>query len=543
MSRAAPWVVAAAILSSAWCASAAFRLGATFDEPFYVREGLRFWRTGSHGMLVSKGTMPLVMDAATLPIHLWERARGRVVDPSAELPEVLPWVRVAALVFWWMLLLVLAREAMALGGTEAAVVAVTLLAVEPVLLGHAALATADVAVVAPLVGLAGAFRRGRDRDTFHRIGLPGAWFGLALVAKASALALGPVILLGIEAAGRATGDRQEILGRLRGFARDLSKIVGIALVITFVACGSDWQREGSFVAWARTLHPGPLRDVMRGLAEGLWIFPNAGNAIARQVRHNIAGHHGGAYLLGEVAAGFPLYFPIALALKLAPGLPLLALALAVLRPRSLLNPAAGLTALLLAASVGARVQIGVRYVLPLVAFAAIAVAVAFARARQGAGPAVRRALAAVAVTAVGWNALAAVRVWPQGIAYTNALCGGTEDGYRCLSDSNYDWGQGLPELAEWFEAAGGPPLAIWYFGTDPLLARLPFRSLPLHVFALADGAEVAHHARGHYLAASTTLLYGTRLTEAHRRAAEFLMRRTPVARTTTFLIYDFRGER
>jgi hypothetical protein len=418
-----------------------------------------------------------------------------------------------------------------------------LLAAEPVLLGHAALATADVAVVAPLVGLAGAFRRGRAGDAFRRVGLPGAWFGMALFAKASALALGPVILLGVESTRAAGVDRREILARLRRFAGDLSLVMAVGLVITFLACGSDWRREGSFVAWAETLDAGPIRDVMIGLAEGLWIFPNAGNAIARQVRHNVTGHRGGAYLLGETAADFPLYFPIALALKLAPGIPLLVLALAVLRPRSLVNSAAALTALLLAASVGARVQIGVRYVLPLVAFAAIGVAVGFARARQSAGPGLRVALAAVAAAAIGWNAVAAVRVWPHGIAYTNELCGGTDDGYRCLSDSNYDWGQGLPDLVEWFTSAGMPPLAVWYFGTDPLLARLPFRSLPLHDFALRDGGEVARHARGRHLAVSTTLLYGTRMTEAHRLAAEFLATRSPVARTTTFLIYDFRGER
>ena len=40
----ATWVLA----SSAWCLTAAARLGPTFDEPIYVQRGLDGWRTFSH---------------------------------------------------------------------------------------------------------------------------------------------------------------------------------------------------------------------------------------------------------------------------------------------------------------------------------------------------------------------------------------------------------------------------------------------------------------------------------------------------------------
>ena len=87
---------------------------------------------------------------------------------------------------------------------------------------------------------------------------------------------------------------------------------------------------------------------------------------------------------------------------------------------------------------------------------------------------------------------------------------------------------------------------MWYFGTDPLLERLPIRDLPLHTLPLEKPDDVLPRVRGRYLAASTTLLYGgyarTAEQKAMRNAAEFLRNQKPAARTTTFLIFDFTGD-
>jgi hypothetical protein len=54
---------------------------------------------------------------------------------------------------------------------------------------------------------------------------------------------------------------------------------------------------------------------------------------------------------------------------------------------------------------------------------------------------------------------------------------------------------------------------------------------------------VLNLVRGHYLAASTTLLVsGVADGEPYRQAVAFLRGRRPVGRTTTFLIYDFTGD-
>ena len=123
------------------------------------------------------------------------------------------------------------------------------------------------------------------------------------------------------------------------------------------------------------------------------------------------------------------------------------------------------------------------------------------------------------------------------MSYTNSLWGGTERGYLYLSDSNYDWGQGLLELARWQSTHGGGTLDVWYFGSDPRVGAPPLRLLPLHIMPIEQPQDVLAYAHGR-LAVGTTFLYGTDVTEAHRQAATFLRTLEPVGRTTTFFIYD-----
>ena len=101
----------------------------------------------------------------------------------------------------------------------------------------------------------------------------------------------------------------------------------------------------------------------------------------------------------------------------------------------------------------------------------------------------------------------------------------------------------MAELARWQRRHPDGPLAVWYFGSDPGLARLPMRHVMLHALPITAPGDVLPVARGHYLAVSTTFLYGMVCdTPAHRQANAFLGPRRPVARTATFLIYDFTHE-
>jgi hypothetical protein len=179
-------------------------------------------------------------------------------------------------------------------------------------------------------------------------------------------------------------------------------------------------------------------------------------------------------------------------------------------------------------------------VFPLVALLSVGAAAAAVSAWER-GPAWRRRLVVGwACAAALWPAVATALAWPNGISYVNELWGGTRRGHRLVSDSNYDWGQGLKELSAWQGRHGGP-LACWYFGTDPGYARLPLEDLPLHARPIRSPEDALEQVRGKRVAVSATLLCNPPLTDPIRQAVRFFRGVRPVARTTTFFIYDFTG--
>jgi hypothetical protein len=158
------------------------------------------------------------------------------------------------------------------------------------------------------------------------------------------------------------------------------------------------------------------------------------------------------YLLGEFRmGGFWYYFPVAFLAKSTLGM-LLALAawLALRRGREGADVRPGMPAVV-AGTLGYAVaallsplNIGVRHILPLYLFAAIAGGVALCRIGRR-GPLWRTLTAAVAVLAAaeGYSARR------QPIAWFNALWGGPMNGYRVMVESSLEWGGDLPQLGDW----------------------------------------------------------------------------------------------
>jgi hypothetical protein len=249
-------------------------------------------------------------------------------------------------------------------------------------------------------------------------------------------------------------------------------------------------------------------------------------------------------LLGEVhAREVWYYFPVAFSIKLALPLLFAPLAVAAGRRRAALNWACAAALVLFLFSMNCRVQIGIRLMLPLVVMLVVGLSAAIADAAAHARSVVGRRLWGLGAAAgVAWTLLAACQVWPHGLCYTNELWGGVSQGYLCLSDSNYDWGQGVKELRRWQQEQGVDALDVWYFGTDPAVAVPPLRFLPLQQLPMNRPEDVLAYAQGDYFAVGATLLYGTTTCqEPHRKAVEFFRRLQPVARTTTFLIFDVRS--
>ncbi|MBY0512925.1 MAG: hypothetical protein K2P78_03325 [Gemmataceae bacterium] len=547
----AAWVLAFGLASSAWCLTAAGRLGATFDEPFYLNAGLTSWRTGSNKLMMTAGTMPLTVDVQTWPIYLWERCRGEAFQPYRDIDTILPVARAANLVFWWVLLVYALLLGRTFGGQWAGRLAVALIACEPNLLGHAALATTDIGIVAGMLALVYHFYHGQGRGWWPRVFVPGLLFGVATLAKASGMVFGVQVMLALGVCRLyRTGELRpppgsNLIGKLAhvwhaGFPlrKDLCWVMLVGFVLVFGYTGCDWGTEPTFVTWADGLPGGALKDAMVPVSHRLAIFPNAGEALMQQVKHNVRGH--GTFLLGRWhERATPLYFPVALSIKTP--LPVVALLIATLmiRPRAFLTPVAAVGVVLLAFSLNCRVQIGIRFMFPLIAVGLVSLAVTVARtwSDPGNGRYVPRWFVGVLVAIMAGTS---AWMWPDGLRYTNQLWGGVERGYRHLGDSNYDWGQGLPALKTW-NTDNNPdqPLAIWYFGTDPAILYPPYRPVRLHELKSGTAHELRAACGTRYLAVSTSLLYGFDSDNpGHLAVVQLLRSAAPVGRTPQFLVYD-----
>lgn len=543
------WVLICIVASSIWCVSASARLSATWDEPTYLSLGLESWRTGSYKKLIDLGTMPLPARLQTLPLYLWERQRGEPFDMERDLERVLPIARFGTLPFWWLLLLYGWLSARQIAGVWGGRLAVLLLACEPNLLAHASLATTDVAVSACLLALFYHFRMGRDSSWRWRILIPAVWFALAVLSKASGFVFGILGLMMIEVEYRLSrptengSERPRFREVLRGlfrkpFRRDCGQICWLGLLLVFCFCGSEWLPSPSFIEWAEKLPEGPGRSTMVWLAEHLRIFSNAGVALVRQVRHNVQGH--GVFLLERVEKrAMWYYFPVALSIKSPIPFLALPLLLAVVCRRALRNWACWLALMLLAFTLVCRVQIGIRLVLPLMTLAIVGLTAALVVAwKQVGSPQKRMLLTGSAALSAVWLLWASLSVWPNGLCYTNELWGGTEKGYLCLSDSNYDWGQGLKELARWQKSHHVDDLIVMYYGTDTSLAQLPMYPLKVDYLYLGED-QLPDVVRGHTFAVGISLVYGSVSGTFPRldAMAHALRGLRPVDRTATFFIY------
>ena len=510
----ADWLLLAALAltSSAWCFTASRQLGATFDEPFYFESGLDYWRRGHFGQLLSAGVMPLAPHLQTLPIFVAEQTTGRTLSVENDLGEMLRLARPVTLAFWVLLLASVMHLGRMAGGVWGGRLAAAIVAVEPNFLAHASLATTDIALAACFTAFVAQFLRGRTQGRLRRIVLPSMWFALALAAKASALALLP-FAVGIAA---LRDDRRHLRRLLLDVAAIL--VIGVTFAVAYCGTGGGTWLHG-------TLERMPATHALRPLVAWLGslpVFPNAFYAWWFQLAHNTTGQ---AVFVAGVASERALWFYVPVLLLIKPTVPLLlgsviALAVTPAKRKAIVTAAIAVVA----AMVIFRVQTGIRFFLPLLALAVAWVAAQLVT--------VTRPLKMGLMVLPLWIAAESLAAWPDALRYVNQIWGGTTEGYRVVSDSNYDWGQGLPELSRW-RARDGRPMAVWYFGTDTRFPEL-IRYNPRQTSSEPAVLE------GRLLAVSTSLLYGGYV-ESPGPARTLIARlrsATPIARTSTFLIFD-----
>lgn len=374
-----------------------------------------------------------------------------------------------------------AREAF---GPAAALLVVCAWAPQPLLLGYGALLAVDVAHAACLLLALYLLWRWMCRPHVGRLLLAGAAFGAACATKYLALLFAPVAALAILAQvlrGERSGAPRLRLARALGALALYGLAALLALHAAYAFRPGCAPREAAHYrsAMVRTWIERPVAGHLLALLPRPFLEGVDYQFEVSRDEHSI-------YLRGRYAVGHPGYYLAALATKTPEllGALLCGAALGAVRRRRAGIPAdprarkalflvGGAAAfLLLYLSFFNRVQVGIRYVLPIVPMLCFLGASAV-RGELRRGP----ALASAVLLLLG-GAETASR-WPHLLSYFNRSSGGPAAGWRWFQDSNVDWNENLERGPHMLAARHGPSFEVLAAGDGPRFGRVAIHALQL----------------------------------------------------------------
>lgn len=358
-------------------------------------------------------------------------------------------------------------------GPVPALIAVCLLATEPNIIGNSIVVQNDVASALALVlfvmAVKGFLSAGvvlSPRFLLRTVML-GLALGLGLVTKYSLVVLVPVTFVIVIAWAISQLIRRK--SRLSSLALCLLLVFLTAYLVliafySFHVNGIDTDESSKIASWFYLT--GNTAEAFKRFL--IWWPPLLPRYFVYGIDMVVQDSREGrpAFLLGQVSdTGWWYYFPVAFALKTT--IPFLLASIGglvwsivhLIRRRRYSVLYVVLPALLyLGLTMTSHLNIGVRHLLPMFPFAAIAAAglvsavLEFAFRRRG-RPATTF-IVIVTVVALAPSILIAVSTFPNYVTYFSPLAGGTAHGWQKLSDSNVETGQEVKPLAAWLKAHG-----------------------------------------------------------------------------------------
>ncbi|HKD10570.1 MAG TPA: glycosyltransferase family 39 protein [Thermoanaerobaculia bacterium] len=360
-------------------------------------------------------------------------------------------------------------------GSLAALFAFALVALDPNFVAHAGVVHTDLGAAAAFLLVVLAWDRARDGG-WGSLVIAGLALGLALLTKFSCIYLVPILLLQTLLAARETQRPGQALARGLGRLALAGVFAGIVVWAGYVAVTSRMDRA----AQRQIIHemvalrgaPGLSAEIERIAS----LSPPLGHylgGLASVYRQNAEG--GGVnFLFGRVSVhGFASYFFVAFLVKstlafLAVTLLVAAACVKDRRARAEARLWLIPVAILFLASLGASYNIGIRHMLPVYPFLALAGAGALGRLRESGNRAALILLAALPLL----SAVELARIHPHELSYFNPLAGGPVEGRGILSDSNVDWGLDLKRLAAELSRRRVANPTVVYFGGDDVFERI-----------------------------------------------------------------------
>lgn len=459
----------------------------TFDETFFLNCGLQTIHDGRlDPRICSEGVAPLPLMLTYLPglagtsgadcPDLWS---GRM-----DAPQQIQWPRfLNSLLFAVPLVLISCFWLRARRGWRPALLAAALIALSPLIMAHASLATMDMGFAT--MGLLAMMSLGEvlRKPTTGRLAVSALLSAAAISSKYSAVFLFPAMALLLLVR------REEFAERLpfqtvAGWKRVLRQYVTWCFLVLLMCWAMHLfsftgplktfplSKTPDDSPWVRMLGRGPWAEwIMTVAHHHLW-RPAPVSGILFQYLHNQGGH--AAYLLGNVSQfGWWYYFPLTFLFKSTPvELALFFFLIGCLfttRPSPLrfwkgLDPDLQAfficSVIFIAMVLTAKINLGQRYLIllyPMLILSSVdALAVRFSGKKWLFG--------LIAVTLLGGQIASQALIHPYQLAYFNGISGGWKNGIHLLSDSNLDWGQGLPALRQFLDEHPHGRIAIDPYG-------------------------------------------------------------------------------
>jgi hypothetical protein len=432
----------------------------TYDEPMHLAAGYSY--LAKRDFRLEPQNPPLIKELLALPLFLaygipfspdaqyWRDGIDHFVGQDFLYRSALPAERMLALsrapnLFLGGLLVALTGWwAYRLWGAGAAILALALACFEPNLVAHSALVTTDIGVTLFIFLSIYLLWEYLQAPRWWLLAALGISSGLALASKFSAILLAPMIVLIMaqDAFVAARNDAALPPGKhRRQLGYQLMKRATLLLPIFFLAAITI-----SAAYFFQGFH--------------LWLVGLRRFLSLAQVGQP-------AFFLGEYSyQGWWNYFLVAFLIKTPIGsLILIAASLPFYHADSRRRAALFLllpVAIVFLATIPAKVNIGLRHVLPVYPFLFV-LASRLATVRLE-----RRWLARFLIGApLVFTVISSLRITPHQLAYFNEMVGGPDQGYRYLGDSNLDWGQDLKGLKSYLAKEKLPIVYLSYFGSAP----------------------------------------------------------------------------
>ena len=459
----------------------------TIDEPSHLACGIEWWEKGTY-TIETKHTPLARISIAFLPylsglrapaeFKTWEQTYP-ILSADGHYWRNLTLARIGILPYFIIATIVVFLWAKHLYGPPAGVLAAAIFTQLPTILAHSAVATTDVAFTAMFCWALYAFTLWLEQADWRTAANFGFASGLAVASKLSAVVFLPTCGVAILALYVAAGHRNW---------RPLLRTFGVVVLCAFLATWAIYRFSYAPVDKVTKVPDhiaarvfGPTSGMTHLIAQFNSHMPVPAPELIDGVRTLSQQAEEGtrSYVLGHIKeGGFWYFFIVALAVKT----PLAVLLLAAigsgvllgryLRDRSDWQNGVPLVSsvVILIVTAPAKLDSGVRYVLPVYVFLSMLAALGLVTLwnRQPH----RTVARVIAVMLFAWMTISSALAHPDYLAYFNEF--GGSDPSRLLVVSDLDWGQDLTRLSTYLRENHIDHISIAYEGFyDPQSLGLP----------------------------------------------------------------------